>query len=189
MCPRSDRATAKRQIVITAADDVFRRYGFERTTMGDLAEKAGMSRPALYLVFPTKLEVFNAMIEQDSNNTLSAIRGGLAQRPTLEAKLAFACEMVIVRNFEFVRVYPDALDMFTTGFACVEAAYGRFQALLDDLIDEPLRGSGLGIATADVTRAFVAALRGFPDLATDVEDLRRMIGIQCALLLAAIGED
>ena len=183
----SDRAAAKRQAVLTAAADVFRRYGFERTTMGDLAERAGMSRPALYLVFPTKLDIFNAMVEQDSRNTLAAIRDGLGEHPTLKAKLAFACEQVIVKNFAFVRDYPDAADMFTPGFACVEAAFDRFQGVLEDLIDGPLRASGLAFATPEVTRTFVAAIRGFPDLATDAEDLRRMIEIQCSLLLAAIG--
>jgi AcrR family transcriptional regulator len=185
----SSRAAAKREAVMTAARDVFRRYGFERTTMGDIAERAEMSRPALYLVFPTKLEIFNAVVETDSRAMDAAISEGIAERSGLKAKLTFASEMLIVRNFEFVRLYPDARDMFTTGFACVEAAYGRFQGLIEGVIDDPLRQSDLEIATTDVARTFVAAIRGFPDLATDADDLRRLIEIQIVLLLAAIGRD
>jgi AcrR family transcriptional regulator len=189
MVPSSDRAIAKRQAVIATAADVFRRYGFERTTMGDIAKAAGMSRPALYLVFPTKLEIFNAMIEHKSDATMAAIRDELDHHPTLKAKLMFACERVIVENFEFVEIYPDASDMFTKDIASVEAAFERFQDFVDRLIDEPLRQSGLQFPTPDVTRTFVAAIRGFPDLATGTEDLRRMIEIQCALLLAAIHQE
>jgi AcrR family transcriptional regulator len=186
MLPPSERAIAKRHAVITTAADVFRRYGFERTTMADIAKAAGMSRPALYLVFPTKLDVFNAMIEHKSDATMAAIRDELDHHPTLKAKLMFACERVIVENFEFVGVYPDASDMFTKDIASVEAAFDRFQSFVDRLIDGPLRASGLEFPTADVTRTFVAAIRGFPDLATGTEDLRRMIEVQCSLLLAAI---
>jgi AcrR family transcriptional regulator len=186
MAPPSERVFAKRQAVITAAGEVFRRYGFERTTMGDLAKAAGMSRPALYLVFPTKLEIFNAMIEHKSDATMAAIREDLDRHPTLKAKLMFACERVIVENFEFVGVYPDASDMFAKDIASVEAAFDRFRSFVDRLIDAPLRASGVEFPTADVTRTFVAAIRGFPDVATDTDDLRRMIEIQCSLLLAAM---
>ncbi len=189
MSPPSDRAAAKRQTVIETAGLVFRRYGFERTTMGDIAEAAGMSRPALYLVFPTKLDIFNAMIEHNSETTMAAIRDEVAHHSTLKAKLIFACEKVVVRNFEFVRLYPDAQDMFTTEFPSVEAAFDRFQGFVDRLIDAPVQASALAFATAEVARTFVAAIRGFPELATDVEDLRRMVEIQCSLLLAALGAD
>ena len=186
MIATSTRAASKRHAVISAAQEVFRRYGFERTTMGDLAERAGMSRPALYLVFPTKVEIFKAMVEHESNDIMAAIQDGLADRPTLRAKLAFACDRVIVRNFEFVRRYPDAWDMFTPGFDCVEAAFGRFQTMVEGLIDTPSRASPLNIAPAELARTFVVAIRGFPDFANDVEDLRRLIDVQITLLLAAL---
>ena len=44
--------------IIEAATSVFLRYGFRRTTMGDIAEAAGVSRPALYLRFCNKEHIF-----------------------------------------------------------------------------------------------------------------------------------
>ena len=57
-----DERAAKRERVADAALIVFQRYGFARTTMSDIAEAVGMSRPALYLLFPNKEEIFAAAV-------------------------------------------------------------------------------------------------------------------------------
>jgi len=67
---------AKRDKVLTAARDVFIRYGYKRVTMNDIAEAAGISRPALYLVFESKEEIFKSVYEHFVKQTLSEI--GLA---------------------------------------------------------------------------------------------------------------
>ena len=45
---------ARRERLVKVALDVFLRYGHARTTMADIAREAGISRPALYLMFPGK---------------------------------------------------------------------------------------------------------------------------------------
>ena len=52
----SDRHRA----VLHAAFNTFVSYGFKRTTMADIADAAGMSRPALYLLFKNKTDIFRA---------------------------------------------------------------------------------------------------------------------------------
>jgi len=54
---------AKRNKVLAAALDVFLRYGYKRVTMNDIAEAAGISRPALYLVFESKEEIYKSVYE------------------------------------------------------------------------------------------------------------------------------
>ena len=58
-----DKEEARRAHVISVAFDVVTRYGFKRTTMDDLAKAAGMSRPALYLLYKNKTDVYRACIE------------------------------------------------------------------------------------------------------------------------------
>jgi len=64
---------AKREKVLTAALDVFLRYGYKRVTMNDIATAAGISRPALYLVFESKEEIFKGVYEGFVKETLIAI--------------------------------------------------------------------------------------------------------------------
>ncbi len=50
----------KRRRALAAALAVFGRYGYRRTTMEDIAAEAGMSRPALYLLFRNKKDIFRS---------------------------------------------------------------------------------------------------------------------------------
>lgn len=51
----------KRDAVYEAAAEVFSQYGFRRTSMNDIAEAAGISRPALYLMFQNKEDLFRQL--------------------------------------------------------------------------------------------------------------------------------
>ena len=50
--------TDKKKTIANAAFEVFATHGFRKTSMQLIAEKAGMSRPALYLHFESKEDVF-----------------------------------------------------------------------------------------------------------------------------------
>jgi AcrR family transcriptional regulator len=54
------KAQARARIV-NAAQAVFRRKGFTHSTMGDVAKEIGVSKGALYLYFPTKLDLLVAI--------------------------------------------------------------------------------------------------------------------------------
>jgi TetR/AcrR family transcriptional regulator len=54
-------SVSKRDDIVTAAVDVFSRYGFRQTSMELLARAAGVSRPALYQHFANKQDVFAAV--------------------------------------------------------------------------------------------------------------------------------
>jgi AcrR family transcriptional regulator len=50
--------------VLEAALDVFAVNGFAATRMEDIAKAAGLSKAAIYLYFPSKDDVFKALVEQ-----------------------------------------------------------------------------------------------------------------------------
>ena len=50
--------------VLEAALDVFAVNGFAATRMDDIAKAAGLSKAAIYLYFPSKDDVFKALVEQ-----------------------------------------------------------------------------------------------------------------------------
>src|SRR4030095_4606779 len=86
--------------VIEAAYKVFFRYGYDRTTMGDLAEAAGLSRPALYPVFSRKAEVFGAVVEWLTEGLLNSIRKSLKQEWSLERKLMHTFDLAVAQPYE-----------------------------------------------------------------------------------------
>jgi AcrR family transcriptional regulator len=181
--------SSKEERVIAGATDVFLRYGFARTTMGDIAERVSISRPSLYLLFANKEEVFAAVIRRLNDNQLAAIRAALPGLPTLHAKVLFACETWGAHGVDLMTAHPDAKDLFDLSFAPVQEIYLKFQTLLAELLDGPAAASALGVKPALLARLVTYAMRGFRETASNGRDMRRLIALQVSLLLAALGED
>lgn len=53
-----EKQSRRRQSIITAALECFLQYGYEKTTLEDIATRAGLSRTLLYLQFRNKEEIF-----------------------------------------------------------------------------------------------------------------------------------
>jgi AcrR family transcriptional regulator len=177
--------------IIEAAKTVFLRYGFRRVTMQDVAAEAGISRPALYLIFANKEEIFKAAVEQISGESLIAIRAGLGSHLSIEAKLNFTFELWTVRPFELMLSSPDAGDLVdcTHGFAreTMQRIGVEFEALLVEIL-QPLAPSGQTsvLPIAQVAQLMAASIHGYKEAAGTVAELRVMIAGLIKLTLAAL---
>jgi len=181
-----DMPVSREERVLAGATDVFLRYGFARTTMGDIAARAGISRPALYLVFPGKEEVFAAVIRRLNDDQLASIRATLPTLTTLGARLRFACETWGAHGFDLMAAHPDAKDLFDLAFVPVQEMYVAFQALIAELLAAPAAAAPVGATPEELARTLTFAMRGFRETAADGRDMRRLIALQVALLLAAL---
>ncbi|MGH6614723.1 TetR/AcrR family transcriptional regulator [Sphingomonas sp.] len=179
-------AQKRREQVIQAAIGVFLRYGYARTTMSDIAQAAALTRPTLYLTFPDKEQVFRAVLDTMSADMFAAIRAGLPDHIGLEAKLRFACESWGVGGLEMVLANPDAKDMFDLCFEPVQDSYAGFQAILVDILAEPLRHAGFEITAEELARIILFSIKGFKDTAQSGADMRRLIAAHVTVIAAAI---
>jgi AcrR family transcriptional regulator len=182
----SNAAMARRDEIVRAAIGVFLRYGYARTTMRDIAQAAGLTRPTLYLTFPDKERIFTAVVEKMIDDKLTEIRGGLQRQKTLETRLRFACSAWAAEGYELVQAHPDAADMFDLGFKSVCAGYDQFGELLAEILDEPLGRSSFELSARDAARTIVFAMRGFKDVATSGAEMRRLIEVHVKLVAGAI---
>lgn len=57
------RPAGRRERILEAALDAFTAQGFEAARMEDIAKAAGISKAAIYLYFPSKLALLQALIE------------------------------------------------------------------------------------------------------------------------------
>ncbi|WP_070962957.1 TetR/AcrR family transcriptional regulator [Vibrio sonorensis] len=48
--------------IMSAAVAVFGQYGYKKTTMQDIADEAGLSRPAVYQYYKNKAAVFHGLL-------------------------------------------------------------------------------------------------------------------------------
>lgn len=77
----------KRRRVLDGALTVFLAYGFSRTTMDDIARAAALSRPALYLVFRNKTDIYRELARVVLAEVSDKARGALATRGPLLSRL------------------------------------------------------------------------------------------------------
>lgn len=64
-----EEAEQTRRKILEAALDVFSQKGFVRTALGDIAEKAGYTRGAVYWHFKNKADLFMALAEDIEKST------------------------------------------------------------------------------------------------------------------------
>lgn len=70
----SDRAQVRRQQVLEAAADCFRRRGFHGASMAEIAKTAEMSPGHIYNLFKNKDEVIAAIVERDRDEVIQNIQ-------------------------------------------------------------------------------------------------------------------
>ena len=111
--PKSERRTQ----VLSSALEVFVDAGYHATGMDDIAERAGVSKPVLYQHFPSKLDLYLALLDAGIDELHASYAAGL--RSTSDNK---------VRVQRTVQAY----------FEFVEDPQGAYRLVFEsDLINEP----------------------------------------------------
>lgn len=103
--------TDKTTMIVTAAANMFARYGYSKTTMGDIAAEAGVARQTVYNAFPGKEEILRAVVRQAGEGTFSAVVAAWDEAETVDAKLAAFHELVPIKWFEAIRAAPDWAEL------------------------------------------------------------------------------
>ncbi len=184
----------KREAVFDAASEVFSRYGFRRTSMNDIAEAAGMSRPALYLMFDNKEDLFRQLaIHRQSQAIDEAVLalsgdGPVAERLT-EAVLAY--ERVY---YEPIAGSPHGGEFMELDLsvATEDLARGRARLighLAASLSEAQARceiGIPNGVAGAEaLADLLMHAVTGTKKAAVSVEDFRNKVTALCKIFMGA----
>ena len=97
--------------ILDAALDVFVRYGFKRTKMGDIAEAAGLSRQSLYARFANKDEVYAAGLDLYGARTIDALKTAWAKSDDLGVQLDAFAQISIIPTYKMLRQNPNAADL------------------------------------------------------------------------------
>ena len=115
---------ARRERILDAATSLISHFGYNKTTVADIAAKAGISKGAVYLHFKSKDEVLEALLIEAmykfSTSWFDAIendpQGGLISRMYLNM-LQVHIMLVVLQNSTFrnaPRLIPDGffVDLF-----------------------------------------------------------------------------
>ena len=101
----------KNHKIVTAAANMFARYGYSKTTMGDIATEAGVARQTVYNAFPGKEEILRAVARQAGEDTFAAVMEIWSKAGSIEEKLTAFHEIGPIKWYEAIRAAPDWADL------------------------------------------------------------------------------
>ncbi len=135
-------AEQRRQQLVAIALELFARRGYRATTMDDIAEAAGVTKPLVYQHFSSKRALYLELVNSIAQELLIAVRTGVMQAkgPRQQVEMGFAAyfNLVISREDEFRLLYGrDHAD---------DEELGRALRTVEDAIAEaidPLIDAGL----------------------------------------------
>jgi AcrR family transcriptional regulator len=91
----------KRSAVLVAALGLFGRYGFQKTSMEEVAKASGISRPGLYLRFPNKEQLYRATMQGVMERAQLAMEGCFADETLgFEERLVAALDALMGQYVE-----------------------------------------------------------------------------------------
>jgi len=142
--PRRLTAEQRRHQLFTVALELFAQRGFRSTTMDDIAEAAGVTKPLLYQHFSSKRALYLELVDSIAQELLAAVRDAVLQAdgPRQQVELGFAAYFrLVVRNEAAFRLLygRDHAD---------DHELGRALRAVEDAIAEaidPLIAAGLGL--------------------------------------------
>lgn len=123
-------ATARREQLIDVAVSVFARNGYHTTSMNDVADAAGVTKPVLYQHFASKRELYLALLESVGHRLLTRI-----SKATAEAEDGRAQTLAGFRSyFHWVAEDHDAfLLLFGSGSRRDEEFASAVRQITDEL--------------------------------------------------------
>ena len=153
----------RRRAILEAAFKTFVSYGFKRTTMADIADEAGISRPALYLQFKNKSDIFRAGFEMFVGELLGTMQSILAETGYLPERVADAVMAGLVIPFKEYHGTPHGAELFDVK-----------QELASDLGDKWF-ASMQGLIANAMNRAIASGEMNLPDGADSATVARLLV--------------
>ena len=146
-------APKRRQQLLDVAGELFGTHGFHGLSMEQLAVAAGVSKPVLYQHFPSKRDLYLALVEDAVRVYEETMHAALANaadnRSRVEEAIGAYFGFVSDPRFQLLFTTADLADDEVRGE--VEEASKRIAAHIGDLIAEDARlgrGPALLLATA-----------------------------------------
>ena len=130
-------AAERREQLLAVALDVFAGEGYHQTSMNQIAEAAGITKPVLYQHFVSKRELYLALIEEAGERLLHIITAPSITETSGRRRV----ELGFLAYFQWVYDDHDSFQLLFGGGSRRDAEFseaaGKFQSRVADAI-EPL---------------------------------------------------
>jgi len=159
--PKAD----KREAILQAAWGLIRHYGYGKTTIDDIARKAGVGKGTIYLYFRSKTEIMLALTDLTNQRITGEIERIAAEDRPPEDRLRACVLYRIMTLWDLVNRYPHSEDVIVAILPeIVERLEGyvrRHGELLAQILRDGCREGVLVCPDPDATGQLLARLFEF----------------------------
>lgn len=131
---------AIREQIVVAAEEHFSRYGYDKTTVSDLAEAIGFSKAYIYKFFNSKQAIGEAICQSTLESIVDDIEVAIAQARTPTEKLRKLFETAVANSvklfFNDRKLYDIAAHACGEGWAPSLAYIEQLDSLIGKIITE-----------------------------------------------------
>ncbi len=127
-------ADPKRARIIEGAMRMFLAYGFARTTMDDIARAAELSRPALYLQFKNKSDIYRAIAIMLFDQSVETARIELAAEAPFGRRVVAAIDKSLIGMMQPIAQSPHGAEILDMKNSLAGELMGAWRERLIDLM-------------------------------------------------------
>jgi AcrR family transcriptional regulator len=165
----------KRVRILDGAMKVFLAYGYARTTMDDIARAADMSRPALYLQFKNKTDIYRAIALMLLCRSLEQAKTALAGEGPFAERMMRAIDEALISMMRAVHASPhgaELLDMKSSLADLVGCWRGRLVEHIAKAVQSEAGRNGVDLAAKGLSARLLAdmLLDGLEGMKTRISD-------------------
>ena len=115
-----ERQKDVREIIIEVASRIFARFGFKKTTMDEIAHAVHKGKSSIYHYFESKIEVFKAVVEKESQFLKEELAAAIIQENTPQKELrAYVMTRMHILN-QLANFYSALQDEYFVHYSFIE---------------------------------------------------------------------
>lgn len=158
---------AIREQIVLAAGEHFSRYGYEKTTVSDLAEAIGFSKAYIYKFFGSKQAIGEAICSQCLTSIVSEVEASIAQGRSATDKLRRLFQAVVDNSvklfFNDRKLYDIAAHSSIERWRPSEVYLEQLHQIVSQVIQEGRRSGEFERKTPldEISRAAIGAMMSF----------------------------
>ncbi len=175
-------------IVIQAAQIIFSRYGFKKTTMNEIAKETHLAKSSIYHYFRSKEEIFEAIIEKEIMTLMEDLHQAIDTVNAPQEKLRAFFKTRLQAMQKATNFYGAILDEYFEYYSYIEGMRKKLDAqemkYLKGILVEGIKAGEFAVEDIDaIMVGFHAILRGIEYYYMAVEKrVEKIAEIQDALL-------
>lgn len=154
-----------KELIIQVARDVFSRYGYKKTTMDDIAIGARKGKSSIYYYFKSKEEIYEAVVDAESNllfdNILSQIEQALPAHEKFKLYIFTRLNKIRELNNFYEVIKNESLHQLDFIVELRNKYHKREISILQNILTEGVKSREFSIQDPELGAiALVTAIKG-----------------------------